>query len=265
MIKAQTHLVGVLSFWCLEEALIGSLFCKWSRIRHVSWVSGQDARRSNRYFRLIAPKPQELAAMSPFLADEMERNFGIRPAHIIANGIDASRPQASAAVRTIDLLGVGSLIPLKQYSIFIEIVGKLVETNRHLKAVICGAGPEKEMLQRLIDDLHLGENITLAGELPNAGVLQLMQQSKILLHPSSYEGYGSVILEALYSGCHVVSFVNPEKKDVAHWHIVGTRDEMVGRCQQLLTHETDFTPVVARDINESARSMMSLFGYPATV
>jgi glycosyltransferase involved in cell wall biosynthesis len=254
-------LLGVLSFWCLEEALIGKFFSRRHGLLHLSWVSGQDARKTNRYFQFIRPKAEDLVVMSPFLADELDRNFSVRPARIIPNAIDPSEYSPATGDKTIDILGAGSLIALKQYAIFIEVVTALVKTNASLKAVLCGAGPEQERLERMIDERGLKENLLLVGECPRPAVLKYMQQSKILLHPSSYEGYSTVCLEALYSGCHVVSFIMPENTEIKHWHGSSSKEEMIEQCQHILTSEADYSPVLVHHMEDSARAMMSLFGY----
>lgn len=262
-IRSHSRLVGVLSFWCLEEALIGRLFSKWKGTRHLSWISGQDARKTNPFIRWMRPRPDSLVAMSEFLADELERNFKIRPKYLIPNAIDPAA-YTGLPVKTLDILGVGSLIPLKQYGIFVDVIAALVSETPSLKAVLCGAGPEMEMLKKKIAALNLSENIELAGELPHPDVLTLMQQSKIMLHPSSYEGYSTVCLEALYAGCHVVSFVVPEKRQMKHWHKANSKDEMIGQCKSILEQESDFSRILLYDMDDSARNMLAIFDYPAT-
>ena len=78
-----------------------------------------------------------------------------------------------------------------------------------VKAVLIGEGPERMKLQSLITALGLQSNISLTGELSHPEVLQWMQRTKIFLHPSSYEGFGVVCIEALHAGAHVISFVKP--------------------------------------------------------
>jgi len=100
------------------------------------------------------------------------------------------------------------LIPLKQYHLFIEALSLLKVFFPDIKAVICGNGPEMERLQALASTLHLEKNLLFTGELPHNDVLALMQRSKVFLHPSNYEGFSTVLSEALYAGVHVVSFLS---------------------------------------------------------
>jgi hypothetical protein len=88
-----------------------------------------------------------------------------------------------------------------------------------------------------------------------------MQRSKILLHPSSYEGLGMVCLEALYTGAHVISFCQPFKQPIPHWHIVKDEAEMTEKALQLLAQDDlDHFPVLPFEVNKVATQIISLFG-----
>jgi glycosyltransferase involved in cell wall biosynthesis len=249
---------GVLSFWYSDTALIGKYVAQKKGLPHYCWISGQDARKENRYPIWVKLKPGELIAMSDFLQEEMMRSHGVRPQTVVYNGTDPSLFENNTIEKTIDVVGVGSLIPLKQYSVFVDIVAQIKATNPEVKTVICGRGPEDEQLRTLIHKLNLQQNISLMGEVSHKGALTLMQQSKVFLHPSSYEGYSSACLEALYAGCHVISFTRAEKRDIDHWHVVSSTEEMRNKCLQVLKGD-DYSSVLVHHIEDSARKIMDLF------
>jgi glycosyltransferase involved in cell wall biosynthesis len=241
---------GLFSFWCTECALIGTRFARRNNLPHFTWILGQDAKKNNSYVKFIKPKSEELVAMSDFLADTFERNHGIRPGHVIPNGIDARLfpPQTE---RTIDVLGVGSLIKLKQYDLFIELVS-LAKVSR---AVICGKGPEEQALLQ-----QSKNNVSIMGELSHSEVLSLMQESKIFLHTSNYEGFSTVCLEALYAGAHVISFCNPVKSSIPYWHVVSTKEEMLQKLMELLNDASlDHERVMPYTMKDTANAVMQLF------
>ena len=134
--------------------------------------------------------------------------------------------------RDITILGVGSLIPLKQYDVFIDVVKEIIKEIPLTNAILCGKGPEEIQLQKLIEQYQLQDNIILTGEKPHTETLRLMQRTKIFLHTSNYEGFSTVCLEALYAGCHVISFIKPMQHDIDHWHIVKTKVEMIKKQLQ---------------------------------
>jgi len=100
----------------------------------------------------------------------------------------------------------------------------------------------------------------LLGERPHQEVLKLLQQSKILLHPARYEGLGMVCVEALYAGAHIISFVQPLFKEILHWNIVKTEEEMKEKVIQLLSNPgLDHTQVLLNTSEESAKAVVDLF------
>ncbi len=258
-INEQKNIIGILSFWCTETALIGKSFAKKNKLKHFCWISGQDARKGNRMIRLINPQPQELIAMSDSLATEFFDNYKIFPLHIIPNGIDPNLFSSNKSEKDIEISGAGSLIHLKRYDVFITVVKKITEKFPSLKAVLCGKGAEEKKLRLLIQKFDLENNITLTGEIAHNDVLKIMQRSKIFLHTSSYEGFSSACLEALYAGAHVISFCNPVNQKIDHWHIVKTEEEMFTKAIELLnSNSTEFTPVLPFTMENTAKKIISL-------
>jgi glycosyltransferase involved in cell wall biosynthesis len=100
--------------------------------------------------------------------------------------------------------------------------------------MLCGDGEDRNRIEEMIRQHSMEEYLELSGHLPYADVLKLMQRSKILLHPSSYEGFGMVCLEALYAGAHVISFTQPMHHDIKNWHVVKTTEEMQAKASELL-------------------------------
>lgn len=261
-IRKENDVMGLFSFWCADCALVGKYFGKNQNIQHFTWILGQDARESNKMVRYIRPSPQSLVAISDFLVQEFKRCHRIQPAHVIPVGVDVTDFSPAAVRVDIDVLGAGSLIPLKQWEIFIEIIRSLKEYYPHIKAGICGNGPERYKLQEIIENYQLQDTIQLYGEKPHQEVMKYMQRSRILLHPSSYEGFGLVMLEALYAGAQVVSFCRPMTADIPRWHIVKDKDGMLQQIREILSQPKDNRKqVLAFDINESAIAIMKLFAY----
>jgi glycosyltransferase involved in cell wall biosynthesis len=263
-LKREGKLLGMLSFWCTGCALVGSWYGRQKGLKHLTWILGQDARGNNRYIPFIRPRPDELVAMSDSLVKEFERNYGVRPQYIVTNGVDTSSyPQPDGLTgRDIDVLGVGSLIPLKQYDLFLSIVRMLSAATPRIRAVICGKGPEEANLRATIRRWQLEANVELIGEQSHEEVLRLMQRSKVFLHTSSYEGFSTVCLEALYAGAHVVSLCHPMASWVNHWHIADKWEEMPELVQAVLEGPaTDHQPVLVYSMEDSARKMMRLFEY----
>jgi glycosyltransferase involved in cell wall biosynthesis len=233
-IHTTQHIKGILSFWCGETALIGHRFAAKHRLKHFCWICGQDAKAENKLVKKINPSSDELVALSDFIRDEFEKNHGVRPAHLIPPGVKPELFTQAGDTKVIDLLAAGSLIPLKQFGIFIELVAAILPRFPGIKAAICGEGSERKKLEKQIASSGLSNNILLTGELAHNDLLKLMQRTRLFIHPSSYEGFGLVNLEALYAGAQVISFVQPMQKEIPNWHIVKDREEMKDKITTLL-------------------------------
>jgi glycosyltransferase involved in cell wall biosynthesis len=259
-IKRRNNVIGLFSLWCGECAFVGNLFGSKYGIKHRCWILGQDAKENNKYVNKINPAPEQMVAVSDFIAEEFFKNYLVKPQHIIPNGIDKNLYQNSSLERTIDIMGAGSLIPLKRYEMFIYCVNELKKNISNIKSIIAGKGSEEKFLRKEIRKLNLQDNISLTGELDHKEVLQLMQQSKIFLHPSSFEGFSMVCQEALYAGCHVISFCKPMNINFEHWHVVKTKEEMKEKALEILNEPgIDNEPVTAFSIKRTAESIVKLF------
>jgi len=235
-------------------------FADKNKMKHYCWILGQDARKTNKYPISLDLPANELIALSDFLQDEFKKNHGIKPAFIITPGVDSKQFDSKIKEKDIDLLAAGSLIPLKQFEVFIEVVAEIKKLIPGIKAVLIGDGPEKSKLKELIEKHELQSNIILTGELQYPIILQWMQRAKVFLHPSSYEGFSGVCQEALAAGAHVISFCKPMKQDINHWHIVTNKDEMKILALEMLQNPgIAFEKIIPFGMNETAKKMMKLF------
>lgn len=258
--RKQGNVTGVLCFWCLEEALIGKLNSMLNATPLLIWICGQDAKAGNPWVKWIRPAPEEVVANSHFISEVFSHNYSIKPSCIVSNSIEPGNFPPMPDQRPIDLISVGSLIALKQTEVVLHVVKTLKDRGRQTRTVICGSGPEEFRLRRLAEALGVDPFVDFRGEASHEETISLMQQAKILVHPSSFEGYSTVCLEALYAGCEVVSFVAAEAEPVERWHIVDTQAAMAATCQQLLNNSSPHQRVLLHSADDSARQMMALLG-----
>ena len=260
-IKNENNVIGLLSFWLGECALIGKRFGKRYSIKHYCWLQGQDARKGNRYVALMQSKSNDIIALSDFLADEFYRNYSVQVPEVIESGIDISLIRNENEKRDIDILGAGSLIQLKRYDLFIDVIFELRKMFPSIRVMICGKGPEKVKLEQQIMRSGLSDTIILADELPHESVLKLMQRSRIFLHTSTYEGYSTVCSEALFAAAKVISFCKPMHHSIENWDIVKDKSDMIERCKTIVENDhLQFNSVITNPINDIARNMLQLFG-----
>lgn len=257
----QSHQVlGLISLWMTECALVANRFAKKHQLKHVIWIIGQDAKVGNSYVKRTKPKTSQLIAMSDFLKDEFYKNYGIMPEHVMENGINAHVfPELNSGERAIDVFGAGSLIPLKNYRLFIELIAELKQDYPKVKAQIAGGGEEQENLQRFIKELGLESNVRLSGPQSHTETLKLMNQSKVFLHTSHYEGNSTVLMEALYSGCRVMSTCALSHRETENLFVSTDRGELKQQLLLALQNDQDAVGrVVFNTMDDTARRMVNL-------
>ncbi len=257
-ISKEKQIIGLLSFWLNECALVGKRFGAKNNIPHYCWLLGQDAKKENKYPQRLSVASNELIALSDFLQDEFDNNHGVRPFAVIPPGIEAK--QRDERKRDIDLLTSGSLIPLKRLELFIKLVAQIKQSYSDVKAVLAGDGPKRKYLEVLTIKYRMENNIFFTGEISHQEVLQLMQRTKVFIHPSSYEGFSGVCQEALSEGVHVISFCRAMKNDIDHWHIVNGKNELKQKAMELLSQSLDHHGVSPYLMTDTVQRMMRLYG-----
>ncbi len=255
-IHRKQSIDAILSFWLTDAAFAGKLITERIHKPHYIWMHGQDARKNNKYVRRVKPNADQLVAISDYQNNIFYESFGYKAGYVVNNGVNESIfPGFNTGERSIDIIAVGSLIPLKQPHLFIELVLALKKSYKeNIKAALVGAGPLKDELQTLIDKYDLQDNIRLTGEVLHREVLELMNHSKVLVHPSLYEGHSTVMLEALFSGCKVVSFIPPGSREVPECYICTDFDEMHMNTLKALQEHTH-TRVKYTDMRDSVMQL----------
>ena len=207
-IHRTTTVQALHSFWLTECTWVARLLSRLFRLRHVASIGGQDAQASNPYFKVMNLGGATLTAGSAFAAETFAQHAHRPVDHVIPLGLDTDHLQHidAPAERDIDVLGVGSLIPVKNYAAFIDVVASLTAAFPHLRACIVGEGPLHDTLHRQIAERGLERHLVLEGSMPRDAVFRYMLRSKVFLHTAHYESQGYVFLEALFAGLPVVCF-----------------------------------------------------------
>ncbi len=251
---------GVLSFWYSDAAVVGSILKNIFKMPHYIWMQGQDVKSNNKYLKILKPEKDKLIVVGKNHNELLMKYQGFK-AKIIANVAvnPMSFPQLNIAERNIDIIGIGNLGALKNYSFFIEIISELKKTFKNIHAVICGDGEEREMLSNKIKALGLSENIKLLGYVSNKKTRELMNDSKILLHTSSFEGNSMAVQEALYSGCKVISTIALQE-NIPNFCFEERKDRIVEKLKLIFDQETTHNKRIRYfKIEDTATTIYSCF------
>lgn len=100
------------------------------------------------------------------------------------------------------ILGAGRLTLQKDFSTLIRAFAKLRE-SKPCRLIILGDGDQRKALEKLADDLGIGEDMAMPGFSPNPYVY--MRNATMFVLSSRWEGSPNVLTEAMALGTPVVS------------------------------------------------------------
>jgi glycosyltransferase involved in cell wall biosynthesis len=162
--------------------------------------------------RLAVTLPDRIICPSRTTGDRVATDLGYRrPIFLLPNGVDLARAAAvPPADRDIDVIFAGRLIAEKNVDLLLRALARLRGGARPVRALVVGDGPERHRLERLRDELGLAPAVTFTGSLPSGDdVFAAMKAAKVLVLPSTREGFGMVVLEANACGIPVITVSSP--------------------------------------------------------
>lgn len=141
------------------------------------------------------------------------------------------------------LLGVGSLLPVKNPELFVRWVAGIAEAGVDVRAKWLGDGPLRSSCQMLTEDMGLP--VQWCGNVTSDNVRREMAEAALLLLTSDYETAPLVAIEAMSAGLPVVA------RDIH------------GICDTIRNNETGV--IVQNDNEQSARdAILSVLRHPAS-
>lgn len=105
----------------------------------------------------------------------------------------------------IRLLSVGSLDLNKGHHHLLRAMRLCLDAGENIALRVCGSGPQEVALTKLMTELGLEDRVEFLGHCSREQVSQEMANAAALVVSSSHETFGVVVVEALLSGCPVLS------------------------------------------------------------
>ena len=158
------------------------------------------SKRTGAKYRFFTPRAarsaERVICVSRFTADDVVTRYGVdeRKIRVIPNAPALARgdaPPPDGGVGGSYILAVGDLRAKKN-------LGRLVEAWRRAKL------PHRLVLAGL-GTMDVPEGVELTGYVDDARLDALMRGADVLVHPSLYEGFGLVVLEAMSRGTAVAA------------------------------------------------------------
>ncbi|MFA0087031.1 glycosyltransferase [Vibrio sp. 10N.261.51.F12] len=166
-----------------------------------------------RFFFSLADKA---VGVSPFVSDYLKSKLKIDPKKIVTiiNGVANGRIMPTNREQTRERLCisddtfvigfVGRLEDdVKQVSLLIKVVEKLVREGKKVHLLIVGDGEDRALLEALSNDLILLKCITFVGYQPTTD--QFYAAMDLFCLPSRRESFGLVLAEAMFANLPIVA------------------------------------------------------------
>jgi len=136
-----------------------------------------------------------------------ELNVDVGNVAVVHNGISRSlrpQPRDQALAERLGLgkdkvlLFLGELKPRKNLPFLLQVFGDVVaELKGGVRLVIAGSGSEGQALRRQARDLDVGDRVVFTGYVPEADKARFYNLADVYVHPSSLEGFGMTVGEAM--------------------------------------------------------------------
>lgn len=165
--------------------------------------------------RWLYPRADQVLCVSDGVRDDLVEHFGLPPRKttVIHNPVeletvrslavdDPHHPWLTPDSDVPVIVAVGKLQPAKGYPDLLEAFRRL-RSKRPARLLVLGEGPERPMLERLIDQYQVGADVELLGFQSNP--YQYMARATVFAHAAHWEGFPNVLVEAMACDAPVVS------------------------------------------------------------
>lgn len=164
--------------------------------------------------RMAYPYADDIVGISRGVVEDLSATLGIPATRITAIYNPVVVPEMMTAPMTTPdhrwfrepragpiLIASGRLEAQKDYATMLSSIGFLGDTSARL--IVLGEGRERPQLESLVRDMGLSERVAFVGFVTDP--LSYIGHADVFVMSSAWEGFGNVLVEALYCGLPVVS------------------------------------------------------------
>lgn len=166
---------------------------------------------------------KKVIAVGSALKRKLEQDYTKKEVLILPNSVNTElfTPGKINKQEPFTLIGIGSLIPSKGFDLLIKAFANCQKKWPGLKLIIVGEGKEKRRLSQLARELEITSGIRFTGQCSQEQVAELLKQAHVLVHPSHFETFGIVVIEALATGIPVIATACGGPQDILTSSLLG--------------------------------------------
>ncbi len=197
---------AVVTVYDLSFKLTPDRFLPAQRL-YLSAFTAHSCRRARRVIAISESTKRDVVRVFGVPAEKVDVAYpGIDPAFRRLPRAEVEAFRARKGLPECFILYLGTLEPRKNLSALIHAFSKLQTPNSKLKLILAGAvGWLYDDLFRLVQDLNLTGSVFFPGYLPAEELILWYNAAAVFAYPSSYEGFGLPVAEALACGRPVVT------------------------------------------------------------
>ena len=199
----------------------------FSPCRQVTVFHDLQHKRHPEYFRwfdlpfwrlllwIAAHRSYKLIAVSEATRSDLLRFYRIPKARIavIYHGVEPAFSRLDRSHTESYLLCVSTLHPHKNLPRLIRAYGC---KKRAFQLILAGLrGFHAQAIERLIEELNLKDSVRITGWIPREELYSLYARARAFVYPSTFEGFGMPVLEAMAAGIPVTCSDIPPLREVA--------------------------------------------------
>jgi glycosyltransferase involved in cell wall biosynthesis len=183
--------------------------------------------------RYAAQSADLIYANSRLTARRLVELLGVDPQRVLVLSPGATIPSPLAGEgqgggsKSIDCIFAGRLLAHKHVDVFLRALALAPGVT----GLIVGTGPEKDRLMALAGELRISDRVRFESPASHETVLDRLRSARLLVYPSTREGFGVAVLEA--NACGVPALV-VQHPDNAALELV--RDDVTGIICDLAPH-----------------------------
>jgi glycosyltransferase involved in cell wall biosynthesis len=202
--KIKPHIVQSQHFYTNLYAAWSSHFCGAVSVGSSRSALHAEIKQTGFWGRACFRSPDYLIANSmPSVEDAKDMGRKTDTIFYLPNALDTekySRGETAENKKSKTFIGIGRMIPLKRFELFIKLIKELsLKYPSRIRGILVGDGKELDTLKKLSFEMGLTEELMqFTGAVPDPE--KYLLEADLLVLTSEYEGSPNVVIEAMASG-----------------------------------------------------------------
>ena len=158
--------------------------------------------------RFAARSADLIFADSRLTARRLTEQLGVDPHRVlvISPGVDVGPVPSPLLAKAIDCIFIGRLLAHKH----VDVLLRALALTPGVTGMIVGSGPETSRLITLAHELGISDRVSFESPASHETVIERLRSARLLVFPSTREGFGVAVLEANACGVPALVVQHPD-------------------------------------------------------